>query len=145
MVRRFLAVSLLPADSAKFTIPERDQTDALFNNTWATPNELHTPVIAGLSSPDTFQSYIAWDWPNPPTTGMPVHGYHTVYHGLDPGAGMCRDTRFPFQISQHSALKLHIPNVTVKGQGGWGSRSTFSSSSRNLSRRPTCRRNRTFY
>lgn len=106
---------------AKFTIPERDQTHALFNNTWATPNDPHTAMIAGLSSANTFESYIAWDWPNPTTTGMSVRGYHTVYHGLDNAAQIqSTDSRFPFQISQHSALKLDIPNIAVKGQGGWG-------------------------
>ncbi len=108
------------ANFAKFTIRERDQTHALFNNTWGTPNEPHTAMIAGLSSGNTFYAQIAWDWPNPPASGVAVHGYHTIYHGLDAAAGVCTDSRFPFQISQHSALKLDIPNITVRGEGGWG-------------------------
>jgi hypothetical protein len=107
-------------DFAKFTIRERDQTHALFNNTWATPNDPHTVMIAGLSSAHAFEAHIAWDWPSPTTTGKGVRGYHAIYHGLDPAAGICTDSRFPFQISQHSALKLDIPNVTVRGEGVWG-------------------------
>ena len=105
---------------ATLTIAEGDQIHALFNNTWGTPNEPHTAMIAGLSSANRFESYIAWDWPNLPTNGMPIHGYHTVYHGLDTAANVVTDSRFPFQVSQHSALKLDIPNVAVKGQGRWG-------------------------
>jgi hypothetical protein len=106
-------------DYATFTIAERDQIHALFNNTWATPNDPHSAMIAGLSSPSNFEAHIAWDWPSPATTGNGVRGYHTIYHGLDTAAGVCTDSRFPFQISQHNALKLDIPNITVRGEGVW--------------------------
>jgi len=104
---------------AKFTVRERDQTHALFNNTWATPNEPHTAMIAAMSSANTFDAHLTWNWPNPPS-GQPIHAYHAIYHGLDTAAGICTDSRYPFQVSQHSSLRLDIPNVTVSGGGGWG-------------------------
>jgi hypothetical protein len=52
-------------DFAKFTIAERDQIHTLFNNTRATPNDLHSAMIAGLSLASIFEACIGWAWPNP--------------------------------------------------------------------------------
>lgn len=103
---------------AKFTVSERDQTHAMFNNTWGDPNSPHEAMIAAQWSPDKFQAMAVWDWP---AWDKPYgHAWHSIYHGLDTAAGINTDGRFPFTISKYGALKLDIPNVYVVGDGKWG-------------------------
>jgi hypothetical protein len=103
---------------AKFTVPERDQTHALFNNTHGDPNGPHLAMIAALSGLGRFNAMAAWDWL--PWQYPYGHAWHSIYHGLDTAAGINTDSRFPFSISKRSALTLDIPNVYVTGSGKWG-------------------------
>ena len=103
---------------AKFTVPERDQTHALFNNTWADPNGQHTAMISAQWASNRFEAMAAWDWL--PWGNTYTHAWHSIYHGLDTAAGINTDNRFPFQISQYRSLTLDIPNVYVAADGKWG-------------------------
>jgi hypothetical protein len=105
-------------DLAKFIVAERDQTHAMFNNTYGDQSNPHLAMIAALSAPCKFLAIAAWDWP---AWQHPyAHAWHSIYHGLDPAAGVNTDNRFPFSISKYEALKLDVPSVYVTGGGRWG-------------------------
>jgi len=103
---------------AKFTVPERDQTHALFNNTWGNPNGPHSAMIAAQWTPNRFEARASWDWP--PWNNTYTQAWHSIYHGLDTAAGINTDNRFPFPISNYRSLTLDIPNVSVAATGKWG-------------------------
>lgn len=102
---------------AKFTFPERDQTHALFNNTWADPNGTHKAMIAAQWTSARLEAMAAWDWL--PWDKTYTHAWHSIYHGLDTAAGVNTDNRFPFPISRYRGLTLDIPNVYVAADGKW--------------------------
>lgn len=105
-------------NSAKFTIPERDQTHCLYNNTWHTPNDPHEQKIVALWSPSLFEAMAFWSW-GPSADGI-CHGYPEIIHGRSPWFRSTTDDRFPFPISKYGSLALDLPNVYVNGDGKWG-------------------------
>ena len=100
----------------KFSTVEADQTHELFNNIFQ-PTVTHEVLLSALSSGGGFQAFAAWEWV---ASGDNVKAWHSIYHGLDPMAGVNTDpARFPININQYGLLSVDMSNVTVRGDGRW--------------------------